>query len=52
MASMIGGVAMPDSTLTASDGPMPLTEISFSKSAFSSAVKKPNSASASSRTCV
>ena len=33
--------ASPESTLTASVGPMPLTPISFSKSAFSSCVRKP-----------
>ena len=32
--------------------PMPLTEISFSNRCFSSIVKNPNSAIASSRTCV
>ena len=52
IASMMAGAASPDSTLMASEGPMPLTEISFSNSVFSSAVKKPNNASASSRTCV
>ncbi len=31
---------MPESTLTASEGPMPLTEISFSKIVFSSAVRE------------
>ena len=42
----------PESTVTASFGPMPLTPISFSNSVFSSCVRKPKSDRASSRTCV
>ena len=43
---------MPDSTATASFGPMPLIAISRSKSCCSSVVRNPYSCSASSRTCV
>src|ERR1017187_2489380 len=42
MALMSSGAASPDRIVTASLGPMPLTPISFSKSAFSSCVKKPD----------
>ena len=43
---------MPESTDSASFGPMPLTRMSRSKSSCSSRVTKPKSDSASSRTCV
>ena len=52
MARIKSGAARPESTFTASVGPIPLTPISFSNSVFSSAVRNPYSASASSRTWV
>src|SRR5262249_33489783 len=52
MAATIASAGMPLRIVIASLGPMPLTLISFSKSCFSSLRKKPNRASASSRTWV
>ena len=52
MALTMSGVGMPLRMVIASFGPMPLTEISFSKSCFSSARRKPKRAMASSRTWV
>ena len=51
-AATSSGASIPDSTETASFGPTPETAISRSKSACSTAVRKPKSASVSSRTCV
>jgi hypothetical protein len=52
MAAISSAVGKPDRTVMASFGPIPLTEISRSNTAFSSGVAKPNNSSASSRTCV